>query len=77
MPLSDDIKAYRARWAEVEAHVNNERRTTTLELRWKQLNSAYALAKDLGLLSEDPSEVGVFESWAKLKEIAVNQLPKV
>ncbi len=76
MTLKDDLKAYQARWAQVEAVVTEERRTASFELRWRQLNTAYAMAKGLGLLREDPSEAGVFERWAKLKEKAANQLPK-
>jgi hypothetical protein len=62
------VKAYQARWAEVEAVVKEERRTASFELRWQQLDTAYAMAKGLGLLRENPSEAGVFERWAKLKE---------
>jgi hypothetical protein len=76
MALKDDLKAYQACWAEVEVVVKEERRTASLELRWRQLNSAYAMAKGLGLLREDPSEAGVFERWAKLKEKAASQPPK-
>ena len=76
MALKDDLEAYLARWVEVEAVVKEERRTASLELRWRQLKSAYAMARGLGLLREDPSEVGVFERWAKLKEKAASQLPK-
>jgi hypothetical protein len=77
MTLKDDLKAYQARWAEVEAVVAEERRTASLELRWRQLNTAYAMAKGLGLLRKDPSEAGVFERWAKLKDQAANQPTKV
>jgi hypothetical protein len=73
MGLKDDLKAYQARWAEVEAVVTEERRTAPLDLRWRQLNTAYAMAKGLGLLQEDPSEAGVFERWAKLKDKAASQ----
>lgn len=76
MTLKDDLIAYQAHWAEVETVVAEERRTASLELRWQQLNTAYAMAKGLGLLREDPSEAGVFERWAKLKEKAANQPPK-
>ena len=76
MTLKDDLKAYQARWAEVEATVESERRSAPIELRWQQLNTAYAMARALGLLCADPSEAGVFERWAKLKEKAVSQLPK-
>ena len=74
MPLTDDLKVYQARWATVNAFVAEERRNASLELRWQQLNSAYAMAKGLGLVHEDPSEAGVFERWAKLKEKAASQL---
>jgi hypothetical protein len=77
MTLKDDMKAYQARWAEVEAVIKEERRTASLGLRWKQLNTAFAIAKGLGLLREDPSESGVHEKWAKLKEKAAGQSPKV
>ena len=76
MTLKDDWKAYQARWAEVEAVVSEERRTASLEVRWRQLNAAFAMAQGLGLLREDPSEVEVFERWARLKEKAESQLPK-
>jgi hypothetical protein len=76
MALKDDLKAYQARWAEVEAVVTEERRTASLDLRWRQLNTAYAMAKGLGLLQEDPSEAGVFERWARLKEKEASQHPK-
>jgi hypothetical protein len=75
MALKDDLKAYGARWAEVEAVVNEERRTASLELRWQQLNTAWAMAKSLALLRPDPSEAEVFERWAKLKEKANRQRP--
>lgn len=70
------MKAYVARWADVEMVIARERRTASMELRWRQLNSAYGMAKELGLLREDPSEMEVIERWAWLKEKFVNQLPK-
>jgi hypothetical protein len=68
MSLLDEIKAYHARWIEVEAVIKEERRTASLELRWQQLNTAY--------LREDPSQMGVFDRWVKIKEKAASQLPK-
>jgi hypothetical protein len=44
----------------------------SLELRWQQINAAFGLAKGLGLLKPDPSEMEVFERWAKLKEKATD-----
>lgn len=68
MTLKNEMKAYRDRWIEVDAVIREERRTAPIELRWKQLNSAYALAKGLGLLRPDTTELTVFERWAKIKE---------
>lgn len=73
MTLKDDMKDYLARWAEVNAFVAKERKTASIDLRWKQLNAAYGMAKGLDLLKEDPSETGVFELWAKIKEKLANQ----
>lgn len=77
MTLKHQLRVYRARWVELEAVQRKDRLSASLELRWRQLNSAYALAKGLGLLRPDPSDAGVFERWAKLKEKAANQQPKV
>jgi hypothetical protein len=76
MTLKDELRAYRTRWVKVDAMVAEERRTASIELRWQQLNAAYAMAIGLGLRQEDTSEAGVFERWVKLKEKAVGLLPK-
>jgi hypothetical protein len=76
MTMKDDLKAYRARWAEVEAVVQAERRTTSLELHWQQLNAAYQLGKGLGLQQSDQGELEVHQKWARLKEKAANQKTK-
>lgn len=76
MSMRSDLAAYKARWAEVEAFQREERRSASLSLRWKQLNAAYGMAKGLNWLKPDPSEIGVFERWAKLKEKAVSQSRK-
>lgn len=76
MTLVEDLIAYRARWKAVEAVQRAERRSASYELRWRQLNTAYGIAKSLGLLQPDPSEAEVFERWAKLKEEAVSQPQK-
>ena len=77
MLLKEELKTYQARWAAVDAVVAEERRTASQELRWRQLNAACAIAIGLGLYQEDPSEAGVYERWAKLKEKAADQTPKV
>ena len=76
MTFKDDIKEYRSRWSQVETFIQAERRSASPELRWKQLNSAYALAKGLNLLKADPSETKVFQIWAQLKEKVASQTPK-
>ncbi len=73
MLLKDEIQAYHNRWEEVNKIQAEERRSASIELRWRQLNAAYGLAKALGVLRRDPSELGVFEKWAKLKEKAESQ----
>ena len=75
MTLKEDLKAYQSRCAEVEAVVAEERRIASLELRWQQLNAAWAMAIGLGMRQEDTSEAGVFERWVKLKEKATGRLP--
>jgi hypothetical protein len=77
MALRDDLIAYHTRRADVEAIIKEERRTATPELRWQQINAAYAIAKGLGLLREDPGEAEVYERWARLKEKAVIRPLKV
>jgi hypothetical protein len=52
------VKAYQTRWAEVEAVVKEEPRTASFELRWQQLNTAYAMAKGLGLCEKTPVRQG-------------------
>lgn len=73
MTLKSDLAAYRARWAAVEAVHQVELRTASMELRWRQLNAAYGLARALGLLRPDPSEAEVWERWAQLKEKLASQ----
>jgi len=70
MSLKHDLQAYQNRWYAVEEIQAEERRTAYFELRWRQLNAAYGMAKGLDLLQPDLSELGVFERWAKLKEKA-------
>jgi hypothetical protein len=68
MTVKDDLKEYKARWAFVEEIQKEERKLASLDLRWQQLNAAYGIAKGLGLLQPDPSEMEVFQRWVKLKE---------
>lgn len=72
-----ELRAYLERWKAVEAIQAEERRCASFDLRWQQLNAAYGIAKGLGLLQPDLSEMEVFERWAKIKEKAAKQAPKV
>jgi hypothetical protein len=77
MTFRDDLKAHQTRWDTVEAVVEKERRSAPIELRWRQLNAAYAMAIGLGLSRQDSDEIEVFKRWAKLKEKAASRQPKV
>ena len=77
MALKHDLRAYQARWKAVEEIQAEERKSASLELRWQQLNAAYGMAKGLGLLQPNLSEMEVFERWAKLKEKTTSRPPKV
>jgi hypothetical protein len=76
MTSKNQLKEYKSRWSQVESVVQAERRSASPLLRWQQLNSAYAMAKGLGLVETDPSEMEVFRTWARLKEKAASQNPK-
>ncbi len=76
MTLKSDVKAYQQRWAMVDEIKKEEQRSASMRLRWQQLNAAYGLAKGLGLLQPDPSELEVFQRWANLKENLLVQRPK-
>jgi hypothetical protein len=76
MMSKDDLKDYQAHWNAVEEIQREERRSAPLVLRWQQLNAAFGMAKALGLLRPDSSELEVIERWARLKEKAANQHPK-
>jgi len=71
--LREDLQADQARWAEVDAVIKEQRRSASLELRWRQLNAAYAMAKELGFVRPDPVNFEVIARWAKLKENADSQ----
>jgi hypothetical protein len=67
MDLKSQLQAYLARWKAVKEIQAEERRTATYQLRWRQLNAAFGIAKGLGLLNADASEMEVHLRWAKLK----------
>lgn len=76
MALKDDLQAYLEVWKLVEEVQAEERRAASIEKRWRQLNAAHGMARALGLLRRDPSEMEVFERWAKLKDKATGQPPE-
>jgi hypothetical protein len=71
MALKSDLVAYQSRWKQVDRFIQRERRTASFELRWKQLNAAYSIGKSLGWLQSDQDEMKVFQTWAGLKEKAI------
>jgi hypothetical protein len=76
MAFKELVQVYQARWKAIEEIQMEERRSASLELRWRQLNAAYGLAKGLGLLQPDPTELEIIKRWALLKEKATSQLQK-
>ena len=73
MDQEKEIKEFKRRWEEVEAFQKELRRSAPIELRWRQLNAAYGMAKTLGWIKPDPSEMDVILRWAMLKEKYTNR----
>ncbi len=64
-----EIRSYRERWKAVEEFEREELRSLTMEERLQQMITIWRMAVGLGFSFEsDPSEIEVFERWAKLKE---------
>ena len=76
MDLKQLMQVYQAGWKAVEEVQREERRTATMDLRWRQLNAAFGLAKGLGILQPDSTEEEVIKRWAILKDKATRQNPK-
>lgn len=70
MMLKDDMIAYQDRWRAVAEIELQELRITSIETKWRQLNSIISLAIRLGIFKADPSEEVDYKPWAKLKEKA-------
>ena len=66
----DKVQAqqFRNRWRAVEEIQQKEARHATFELRWRKLNSAFVIGKELKLASSHLGEMRVYQRWAKLKE---------
>lgn len=76
MQLKELMQVYQAGWKAVEEVQTEERRTASLESRWRQLNAVYGLAKGLGILQPDSTAEEVINRWAILKDKATLQNPK-
>lgn len=61
------LKEYLARWQAVEEIERLELQTSTLELRWQQLNAVINMAIGLGIYETTEDEIEIFQRWAKLK----------
>lgn len=73
MTQKDDWIAYRDHWRAIAAVELQELRATSVEMKWRQLNSIVSLAIRIGIFRPDPSEELVYQQWAKLKEKADRQ----
>jgi hypothetical protein len=64
-----DLRAYRQRWTAIEAVEEEEARTASYELRFRQLNALYRLGCELGILPlQDREEEVVRQRWIFLKK---------
>jgi hypothetical protein len=75
MILKEDAIAYKERWRAVAEVELQELRSTSMETKWRQLNSIVCLAIRLGIFKSDPSEELVYQQWVKLKEKSDQQNP--
>jgi hypothetical protein len=66
---SSKIRAYLYRWEAVEAVEREEALSTSIEVRWLQLNALYGMALSLGILNtkESVNEEVVRQRWATLR----------
>jgi len=67
-------KAFRDHWDTVASVQAEERRCTSLQLRWEQMNALRRLAVGLALPLTSPAdqEEIVWERWARLKKVYRN-----
>lgn len=75
--MDDGIKAYLTRWQAVSEIELQELQTTTVAVRWQQLNSIIGMAIGLGIQRPVEDETEVIRRWAKLKENLTSQNPTV
>jgi hypothetical protein len=71
--MRDAIRTYKDRWQAVNEFEREEMRTTSIDMRWMQLNAVVRLAIGLGFIEPDESEASVHQRWAKLKELEASK----
>jgi hypothetical protein len=66
---AQEIAEYRRRWQAVNEVEEMERRASTMEERWRQINAMIGMARALGLdLTQlDEDDLIVYERWAQIK----------
>ena len=75
--MDEGIKVYLTRWQAVSEIERQELQTTTVAVRWQQLNSIIGIAIGLGIqwpVEDDPE---ISKRWVKLKENLTSQKPMV
>jgi hypothetical protein len=71
--MDTGLKAYRERWLAVADIERRELQSASIELRWQQLNAVVGLAKSLGSMRSNDTEVEIYQRWANLKEKLIGQ----
>lgn len=63
------LKTYRQRWEAIEQQERLELKASTIDMRWKQVNAIWGLAKALGIEvpSDERGEEIIRKRWAKLR----------
>jgi len=77
MTSKSDLIAYKSRWITVNRYIEKERQSASIEMRWKQMNSSYVMAKNLGLSKSDREEIKAYQIWAGLKEKTIIRNRKI
>ena len=67
---SQQAREFRARWQAVKAVESEEQKTTSIALRFQQMDAVFKMGMGLGLLrTEDDAEVEVVRRrWVMLKD---------
>lgn len=61
------LKTYRDRWKSVSEFEMKKLAEMSIELKWKQLNANYRLARRLGILPENEMDQSIVERWNLLR----------